>query len=70
MKILNSVMGFILCLGTGMIGYHINVINNSSCPLFWAIMDFLFWPLPWIKWLIMQQVNLSIIRDTFGFILK
>jgi hypothetical protein len=51
-------------LPTAMIGYQI----HSS--VFWAIMDFLFWPLVWCKWLIMQEVNMSIIKETFNFFLK
>jgi len=49
---------------TAMIGYHI----HSS--IFWAVMDFFFFPLAWIKWLVMHQVNLSIIKETFSFFLK
>lgn len=51
-------------LPTAMIGYQI----HSS--VFWAIMDFLFWPLAWCKWLICQEVNMSIIKETFNFFLK
>ena len=46
---------------TAMIGH---TIHGS---IFWSIMDFLFAPLAWIKWLIMQQVTMSIIRDTFSW---
>lgn len=38
--------------------------------LFWAIMNFIFWPISWIKWLIWQDVNLSIIKSAFDFFLK
>lgn len=54
----------IVCVATAMIGYH---IHNS---LGWAIMDFLFTPIAWVKWLICHDVNLTIIRETFTFFLK
>ena len=46
---------------TAMIGY---TIHGS---LFWAVMDFIFVPFAWIKWLIMKQVTLSIIKATFSW---
>lgn len=51
-------------LPTAMIGY---TIHNS---IGWAIMDFLFTPIVWCKWLIYQEVNMSIIKQTFDFFLK
>lgn len=51
-------------LPTAMIGY---TIHNSG---FWAVMDFFFAPLAWCKWLIFQEVNMSIIKQTFNFFLK
>ena len=44
-----------------MVGYH---IHGS---IFWAIVDWPFWPFAWVKWLILHQVNLSIIKATFTF---
>ena len=54
----------ILSIATGMIGYH---IHGS---VFWAIMDFIFMPFVWCKWLIMHQVNMSIIKHTFMFFMQ
>ena len=54
----------IIQLPTAMIGY---AIHHS---IGWAIMDFIFWPIAWCKWLIMQEVNISIIKQTFDFFLK
>lgn len=54
----------VLGTATAMIGYRI----HSS--IFWAVVDFFFYPLAWIKWLVMHQVNLSIIKETFAFFLK
>ena len=54
----------ILSVMTAMVGY---TIHHS---IFWSIMDFLFTPLVWIKWLICQEVNLTIIKQTFQFFLN
>jgi hypothetical protein len=63
----NPITGFIwliLNIATAMIGY---TIHGS---LFWAIMDFLFMPFAWIKWLICQEVSWTIIKHTFEFLGK
>lgn len=49
---------------TAIIGH---AIHHS---LFWAIVDFCFWPLAWMKWLICQEVSVSIIKGAFSFFLK
>jgi hypothetical protein len=54
----------VAALATAMIGYQ---IHGS---VFWAIMDFLFMPFAWAKWLVLQEVNLTIIKSTFEFFLK
>jgi hypothetical protein len=46
---------------TALIGYHI----HSS--VFWSIMDFFFAPFAWIKWLIYQEVTLTVIKETFSW---
>ena len=58
---MSGVLGLIFAVMTAMIGH---TIHGS---IFWSIMDFLFCPFAWIKWLIMQQVTMSIIRDTFSW---
>lgn len=55
---------FICGLATAMIGYK---IHGS---IFWSIMDWIFMPFAWIKWLVMHQVNLSIIKEAFSFFFK
>lgn len=50
-------------LPTAMIGYQ---IHGS---VFWSIMDFLFWPLAWIKWFICHEVTVSIIKAAFSWFL-
>ena len=54
----------LICISTAMIGY---TIHGS---LFWAIVDFIFTPIVWIKWLCFHEVNMSIIRETFTFFLN
>lgn len=64
LKRTSDMIYFILSIATAMIGYNIHK------SLIWSIFDFFFAPLVWAKWLIMQQVNLSIIKETFSFFLK
>lgn len=54
----------LFALPTAMIGYH----KHES--VFWSIIDFIFWPLAWIKWLIFKEVNLTIIKETFNVFLQ
>ena len=63
-KSMKSLFYTAVAIATAMIGYH---IHHSR---FWAVMDFFFWPFAWIKWLILQQVDMSIIRETFAFFFK
>ena len=49
----------IFCVLTAMIGY---TIHGS---FIWAIADFFFAPLAWLKWLILHEVTLTIIKETF-----
>lgn len=53
---------FAVC--TSMIGYSIHH------DLFWAIIDFFFAPIVWCKWFICQEVNITIIKNTFSFFFK
>jgi hypothetical protein len=52
----------ILCTVTAMIGY---TIHGS---LFWSIVNFIFCPISWAKWLICKEVSLSVIKQTFAFL--
>jgi|APCry1669188879_1035177.scaffolds.fasta_scaffold08855_5 hypothetical protein len=54
----------IFSLMTAMIGYH---IHDS---IFWSIIDFIFSPLAWMKWIIFHEVNITIIKETFSFFLQ
>lgn len=49
---------------TAIIGYH---IHGS---VFWGIIDFIFSPLVWIKWLICHDVSVSIIKEAFSWFFK
>lgn len=64
MKQFSIALWQVASLCTAMIGYH---IHGS---LFWAFMDYVFTLFAWAKWLVCQQVTLSIIRDTFSFFWK
>ena len=46
---------------TAMIGYS---IHHS---LGWSIMDFIFTPVAWCKWLICHEVNVTVIKVTFSW---
>lgn len=65
-KVSNPFSGiyFVFCLMTAMVGHK---IHHS---MFWSIMDFLFTPFAWLKWMIMEQVNITIIKSTFEFFFK
>ena len=51
--------------GEAIIGY---TINQGS--VFWSIIDFIFWPLAWLKWVICQEVTLTIIKHSFDWFFK
>lgn len=59
-----SLPTILFSLPTAMIGYQ---IHSST---FWAIMDFIFWPLAWVKWFIFHEVTLSIIKEAFSWFLQ
>ena len=58
---ISSLLYRIVCVCTAMVGYQ---IHGS---VLWGILDFFFAPLVWIKWLVLHEVNLTIIKDTFSF---
>ena len=61
---MKGILALLVSIGSAMVGY---TIHHSA---FWAVVDFFFWPFAWIKWLIFQEVNMSIIRQTFEFLSK
>ena len=58
------ILGLIGCICTTIIG---QTIHGS---FWWGIVDFFFWPLVWIKWLICKDVTLSIIKESFNWFLQ
>lgn len=56
---------FITSIITGMVGYHIN--GGST---FWGIIDFIFSPIPWVKWILCHEINVSILKEVFSWFLK
>ena len=54
----------LFCVCTGIIGYH------KHHDIFWAIIDSIFSPIAWIKWLIYEEVNITLIKHSFEFFLK
>lgn len=45
---------------TAIIGYS---LHHS---IFWTIVDFIFWPIALIKWLIFQEINMSYVKELFS----
>lgn len=64
MKRLGGLIYSLFCLCTAIIGH---TIHHS---VFWSILDFFFMPLTWFKWLICQEVTLSIIKNSFNWFLQ
>lgn len=60
----NSIFYAISAILTAIIGHE---IHGS---VFWAIVDFFFWPFAWLKWLTLQEVNMTIIKQAFDFFLS
>ena len=63
---INGLVVFIVYLllrtAIAMVGY---TIHSSA---FWSIVDFVFWPIALIKWLVCKEINMSVIQTTFEFI--
>lgn len=63
-KSTGNFIGIICGILTAIVGHH---IHGS---IIWAIINLFFWPLAWLKWLLCQEVNMSIIRGAFDFFLQ
>lgn len=63
MRILNGIFWILVSVATAMVGYQIH--HN----LFYSIINFIFWPISWVYWLVCHDVNLSLIKKTFEFFL-
>ena len=64
MGIGSQILRVLVAVGTAMIGY---AMHHS---LLWSILDFFFWPLAWVKWIVYQEVTMSIIKQTFAWFFK
>ena len=64
MKPLANLGWLLFNTGTAMVGYQ---IHHS---VFWAICDWIFSPITWVKWLICHEVSVSIIKSAFSFFLQ
>ena len=53
---------YVLAYIVGVLGYNLN--NNS---LFWGIIDAIFYPIVLIKWLICEELTLSLVKQSFPF---
>lgn len=60
-KVFGSVFYVIFCLLTAAVGME---VHGSK---FLAVIDFLFAPFAWLKWVICKEVNLSLIWDAISF---
>ncbi len=64
MNNLGNLIYLIVCICTAVIG---KAIHGST---FWAVIDFFFTPLAWVKWLVCHEVSLSIIKGAFASFLQ
>ena len=53
---------WVMALIVGMMGYTLN--DNS---IGWGIIDGIFYPIVLIKWIICEELTLSLIKNTFPF---
>jgi hypothetical protein len=58
---LGGILALAISLFTAMVGH------TGHHSVFWAIMDFIFWPIAWIKWLCLHQVTAATVRQTFSW---
>lgn len=64
-KVVFNPFTFICAIMTAIIGH---TINDGS--IFWAVIDFFFWPFAIIKWLICHEICLTVIKESFSFFMK
>jgi hypothetical protein len=64
MKKTGNALYVIIAVLTAMIGYNIH--HNA----FYALVNFIVWPISWIYWLVCHDVNLTVIKETFAFFLQ
>lgn len=63
-RTLGGIIYMVCAICTGVIGKH---IHGS---MFWAVMDWIFAPFAWIKWLLCEEVTWNIVKHSFDFFFK
>lgn len=61
---ISNILQWLIGVPTAIVGY---AIHHS---FFWSVMDFSFYPLALVKWLVFQEINLSLIKTAFSFFMK
>ena len=61
---------FLIAVATAMIGWQVHIVETGHGSIFWTFIDFWFWPIAWIKWLLCHEVNMTLIKYTFSFLLS
>lgn len=61
---IGAIIWVAIALATAVIGFH---IHHS---VFWSIIDFFFSPFAWLKWMICQEVTVSVIKESFVWFFK
>jgi hypothetical protein len=61
---------FALAIFTAMIGWQKHIIETGHGSVFWTFIDFWIWPWAWVKWLFGHEVNWTLIKYTFSFLLS
>ena len=47
-----------------------NVGFHKHHSIFWTIIDAILMPITWIKWILLQEVNFTMIEQSFNWFLK
>lgn len=58
----NSNFNWVLAFIVGMLGYK---LNGDS--IIWGVIDGIFYPIVLIKWIICEELTLTLIANTFPF---
>lgn len=46
------------------------IIGQNIHGTWWGILDFILWPVVWVKWLICKDVTWSIIKESFSWFMQ
>jgi hypothetical protein len=56
-----SLLSLFVAITIAMLGH---TIHGS---FFWSVVDFFFWPLALMKWLVLHELTLNVIKKTFSW---